>query len=315
MNPNATKSITIWLIKDQKAGHISQLEGLAERLCAHHNIQAHWLDEADLPFEWRHGLVKNAPSLDIPPPDIIIGAGHQTHKPLIIAARLYQAFNVVLMKPSLPLNWFNAVICPRHDGLREDQRVLNTFGALNKINPSDNNTKNAHLMLIGGPSKHFDWNDENVIEQIKTICHANKEVKWALSDSPRTPLSFLPKLEKVTIPNLKLHPYSSNQQGWLSQQLLASEVSWVTPDSVSMIYESITAGAKTALFDPEPSTKKKPTRVARSIQQLISDHYVTPFEQWRESQNYQSLPEKIWETDRAAKWLLEKFTTETNHDS
>jgi len=312
MNQTLNKTLIFWFIKDQRAGHINQLEGLAERLCAHQTIESYWLDVSTLPFEWRHGLMKDPPRLKIPAPDVIVGAGHQTHKPLLIAARLYQAVSVVLMKPSLPLNWFDIVICPVHDGLNEDARTLNTFGALNKINPERNtevSKSDSRLMLIGGPSKHYAWNDDTILKQANALCHADPEAHWVLSNSPRTPETFIQKLTQQIPANLDYQPFLPDQSEWLPEKLLLSRTVWVTPDSVSMIYEALTAQAQTALFDLAISRKNKPGRVARSIQHLIDQHYVTSFGQWQQSHEYQPLPEKIWEADRAACWLLEKLRT------
>lgn len=310
MNQTLKQTLTIWFIKDQRAGHVNQLEGLANRLHAHQPINSHWLDIATLPFEWKHGLIKDPPRLEIPTPDVIISAGHQTHKPLLIAARLYQAVSVVLMKPSLPLNWFDIVICPAHDGLNNDSRTLNTVGALNKVNPDKRdelNDSRACLMLIGGPSKHYTWNNDTIIRQIREVCLADPDRHWQLSNSPRTPDIFIQTLLQERLANLEYQPFSPDKSEWLPDKLLSSEITWVTPDSISMIYEALTAQSKTALFDLPMAKKQKSGRVTRSIQQLIEQAYVTPFGQWQQSHRYLPAKNDLWEADRAARWLLEKL--------
>jgi len=302
--------LSIWFIHDDRPGHLNQLHGLSERLSAHHKIITTWLDANLNQVSWLEAFLKKTNKTEgRTPPDIIIGAGHKTHKVLLFNARAHHAFSVVLMKPSLPLSFFDAIICPKHDKLKESNRVLNTCGALNKVTPASHLTqKTKHLMLIGGPSKHFEWQAQPLVAQIQAICRKHTDKEWLLSNSPRTPSSFMTQLMKLNIPNLCIYHYQDNNLEDLDSLLQQCAAVWITPDSVSMVYESLTARAPSFLFNMSPSNKHKPTRVARSILDLIQEQHVSSFQDWQSNSDIKAPTIiNLWEADRAAQWLLNQY--------
>ena len=179
----AHKVLSVWFIHDQRPGHINQLKGLAKRLKVHSeakNTQVidSWFDAKAVSFSWKELLLKKSNDPHQIKPDIVIAAGHSTHKLLLQAAHVHQAFSVVLMKPSLPLFLFNAIICPQHDHIKRkaNDHIFESSGALNNITPPELSLtkttektcyKTKHLMLMGGPSKHFMWNENSLINEIK----------------------------------------------------------------------------------------------------------------------------------------------------
>jgi len=309
------RPLTIWFIHDKKPGHIHQLQGLEERITSYCKINSRWIDTNEKKLTWLDTLLKKKTNISTPEatasdsfPDIVIGAGHTTHKPLLCHAHIYNAYCIVLMKPSLPLCFFDAVICPEHDKLKESKRVLNTFGALNTVKPTNKTTaKPLSLMLIGGPSKHFKWQEEDLLKQIQLICKLHNNTQWLLSDSPRTPSSLLPKLKNMNIQNLSCFHYQSNDIEPLHTLMLKCAITWTTPDSVSMVYESMTAGTPTYTFDMEPKNTNKPSRVAQSIQNLINQKHVISFQNWQFRTDMKPNKLDLWEADRAAKWLLNQY--------
>lgn len=309
------RSLSIWFIHDQKPGHIHQLKGLEERIANYYEVNTSWVDAGENKLSWAGILLKIkvsiSPSKAVSPdmsPDIIIGAGHTTHKTLLFEAYMHNAYSVVLMKPSLPLCFFNAVICPKHDKLKESKRVLNTYGALNTVTPSSKTEpKTLSLMLIGGASKHFKWHEQHLINQIQVICSKDNDQQWLLSDSPRTPSSFLPQLKKLNIQNLNCFHYQNSQFEPLNTLMQKCMATWVTPDSVSMMYESLTSGTPTYTFSMRPKNTNKPSRVAQSIQNLISKKNVVSFQSWQLNPDIKPNKLNLWEADRAAKWLLNQY--------
>ena len=302
------KPINIWLITDGRPGHESQLIGLSERLQTKASISITWINATEATTSWLHQRDKALDTGISNQPDIIIGAGHRTHRPLRIITKQYQAFSVVLMKPSLPKSLFDAIICPHHDGLSDHPRVLSTLGALNKITPPpENQQRSIHLMLIGGPSKHFDWVDSELIEQIKQICQTDASKHWLLSNSRRTPKTFMAALITCELENLQVNAHDSPEAVPLEQLLEQSMETWVSPDSVSMIYESLTARSPTALLELSPIKPKQLSRVCRGIQHLTDIKYVSTYQQWSHGDTLFPPPEILWEADRAAIWLLERF--------
>ena len=212
------RSLCIWFIHDEKPGHIHQLQGLEERIANYANITSQWIDASKNKLSILDVLLKKNPNTGkaetntpFTPPNIVIGAGHSTHKTLLFHAKIHNAYCVVLMKPSLPRSLFDAVICPKHDKLKENKRVLNTYGAINTIKPTNHkHEKTVTLILIGGPSKHYNWQDEDILNQIELICSKHDDKQWILSDSPRTPPSFIKKLKTMAIQNLSCHHFQDN---------------------------------------------------------------------------------------------------------
>ena len=52
-------------------------------------------------------------------PDIAIGAGHKTHLYLLAIKRCFGAKIVVILKPSLPLKFFDLCVIPKHDDVKK----------------------------------------------------------------------------------------------------------------------------------------------------------------------------------------------------
>jgi uncharacterized protein len=314
----------IWLITDGKPGHETQLIGLGERLQELSGATIHWhhikskrLKKGHPSTEFQqatpqeagpqHNALKKTENTTSSP-DLLIAAGHRTHRTLYFLARKHKAFSTVLMKPSLPLGFFNAIICPSHDKLKPSERVLNTDGVINKVRPSrDAKVPKQHSILLGGPSKHFEWNDNALFKQIETLVSARPDAQWEVYASPRTPAIFSAMLSASLLPNLTFRPYTTQAKHSLQAALKSSSECWITPDSVSMIYESLTAGCATATFTSPVSKTKKLGRVALGLQQLIDAQRIS---QWQSSKLALPLPANtstLWEADRATHWLLERF--------
>jgi mitochondrial fission protein ELM1 len=312
-----SKRLCIWIFHDAKPGHLIQLEGLINRLSFHKDCDIKWFDVSKYQLSIQNyfsipEFLKNQAK-----PDLVMGAGHSTHISVLIAGLKFKAFTTLIMKPSLPSCFFDAVICPKHDGLEDSNRVLSTFGSINKIIPTRSSqeltNKNKNIILIGGPSKHFVFDEAQLINSIQLICQNDTNKVWYLSNSPRTPSSFIPALKKLPLTNLKLYSYTDDSFGQLNEVLKQSAFTWVTPDSMSMLYESLTSGATTAVFDMAFSKVDKPSRIAKQVKLLISEGTVINFKSWQIQKDQtdhmiQSLPlPTLWEAERAALWLLQRL--------
>ena len=300
----------VWVISDNKPGHVNQSLGLAEALARITPTQIHLYPA--LPA-WRAGLswvLKHRLDKTRPTPDLILGAGHATHLTLLAARRAHGGRVVVLMKPSLPCSWFDLCLIPQHDGVAASVRTRVTEGALNRIRPATARDAHRGLLLIGGTSAHFDWDSDAVQVQIKSILARTPDTHWTLTTSRRTPAEFLASLPPH--PNLAIVPHTLTSPGWLPEQLNRSGTVWVTPDSVSMVFEALTAGAEVGVFDlPVNPT----SRVGRAIAQLADAGRVTRFGRWcAHGKPHPNLhPEghkhPLAEADRCAQWILEWLKT------
>jgi mitochondrial fission protein ELM1 len=295
--------LTIWALTDGKRGHENQSLGLAEALAHKTPARVAIIPAAG---NWTHAmnwlLGRFPPGLDQPRPELILAAGHDTHWPLLAARRAFGGKAIVLMKPSLPLAWFDRVILPRHDVPKADARLLETDGPLSRVRrPPAESPRPLNLMLIGGPSPHFAWDNAAIIRQVRELAAHEPQRRWTLSTSRRTPADFLPELKAHQPENLTLVAHDQTGPDWLPAQLVQAQSAWVTPDSVSMVYEALTAGAGVGLFGlPDRSTS-----VARSILDLAQQGRVLPFDRWQASPCVLQPAAEFNEADRVADLVLE----------
>ena len=237
----------IWRFTDGKPGHEKQTLGLARALLKLRPGKCIDLPAPRRSAAIRQWILAHFPSgNDLPAPDILLGAGHATHFALLAARRAYGGKAVVLMKPSLPLSWFDLCVIPEHDDPPLRDNVVITRGALNCVIPSEKHAPSLGLILVGGPSPHFQWNTDSVQAQIRDLVRHHANLRWRLTTSRRTPADFL---DALAAPDIECIPSDSTEAGWLESQLEKARVAWVTPDSVSMVYESLTAGCHVGLFD------------------------------------------------------------------
>lgn len=292
--------LTVWIVSDGKPGHVNQSQGLADALARSTSARIHTLPALPAWRAWLALLLKRVPDTPLPLPDLIVGAGHATHPSLLAMKRACGGRTVVLMKPSLPRRWFDLCILPRHDGIAADANTLVTEGALNRIRPAGARDLRHGLLLIGGTSPHFEWDSDAIQVQIKGILARTPETHWTLTTSRRTPADFQAQL--TPFPNLSVIPHTATPSDWLPEQFARSATVWVAPDSASMVFEALTAGADVGVFDLPANPK---SRVARAIAQLADARRITRFVSWCAHGTLHPNTQPLAEADRCATWILE----------
>lgn len=295
-------ALQVWVLTDGRLGHLNQLKGLVARLEAKAALTVSWLNIAEQGFSYTGRTGLQAQFGCEQSPDWIIGAGSRTHLPLLWLKWFVGGKTLVLMRPSWPLFLFDAVCMPRHDAPPKRQNVLATEGVMNHIVPVTEGRNSAQgLILLGGINKHFAWDNDAVLAQVQQIAAASPGVAWLVSDSPRTPADLLAKVAELDVANIETIPYQQTAAGWLQANLAAVGQAWVSCDSVSMVYESISSGAPTGLLSLPPLRE---SRVTKSMGQVLAARLASDFET---ANLHQVLPEAaypLWEADRAADWLL-----------
>jgi len=299
--------LVLWIVGDGKPGHENQSFGLAEALARLTPVELHHLPvapEAPVFLRWRDAYRRaNA----LPEPDLILGAGHATHTVLLALARRTGAPCAVLMKPSLPAALFDVCLVPVHD-LRGDPpaNVLPTLGALNRVAVPTAGPRPGRLLLIGGPSANHGWDGDAVLDAIGEILAAAPGESWELTDSRRTPDGFRAAL-RARFPQIAFFPHEETGRDWLPARLAAAGETWVSEDSVSMIHEALSSGSKVGLL---PVPRLKPHgRIARGLDRLLADGFVTPFARWQATRTLAEPPRVLREADRCAALLLERWFT------
>jgi mitochondrial fission protein ELM1 len=298
---------TIRVISDCRPGHENQSAGLAAALARRTGAAIHTVRLAESPLKW----ITRFPAACVlsqgaPVPELLIGAGHRTHLPLAGAARRFGARSVVIMRPTWPAKLFDLCLIPAHDctrGCRGDN-VIQTRGALNRISEGTPPKHERGMVLIGGPSKHHGWDANQLAEAVGTVVLARPELSWVVGDSFRTPRGFLDQLRSRNL-RAELVAHSQTTPEWLPSQLLAAQEVWVTEDSVSMLHEAVTAGARTGVL-PMASHNHN-ARPLHAVQGLIEDGFATTYEAWKRGNRTLPEPKRLHETARCADLILQRF--------
>nr|VFK15928.1 MAG: hypothetical protein BECKLFY1418C_GA0070996_10197 [Candidatus Kentron sp. LFY] len=277
----AAKPIIVWRFRDGKRGHESQTQGLLQALRRLLPIKPRDITVASgFLYSLNIVFMRPFPSDGLPNPDLLIGAGHGTHLPLLAGARAWGGRTVVLMKPTLPIRWFDLCVVPAHDGVAPRGNVFTTQGVLNPMEHRPGGRSETGLLLIGGPSRHHGWDEDGLFEQIDTIMAREPEITWIATTSRRTPRSTAHAL--INRKSKNLHPIlcSNTPNGWIAKQLGQARTVWVTEDSVSMIYEALTSGAPTGILSVP---RRAVSRLSLGVDRLVANGLVATFPAWHDN--------------------------------
>ncbi|MCM8593931.1 mitochondrial fission ELM1 family protein [Accumulibacter sp.] len=296
----------IWRVVDGKRGHERQTEGLIRALARLLPVivrEVHALPRGRALWSLVTGRWPSCAE-GAQAPDLIVGAGHRTHLTMLAAQRARGGRTIVLMNPSLPRSCFDLCIVPRHDDVLEAANVLLTVGALNAVEPSRELDLKIGLILLGGRSAHYRWDDAAVAGQVRSLCRAAAQVTWRATTSPRTPEATVALLRGLEIGNLQLTAFDEAPLDWLTNQLREAGQVWVSPDSVSMLYEALTSGAAVGVLDLQPTGNG---RVVRGVNDLLRDGKVTGYADWLAGRRLQRPAEEFDEAARCARWIRQRW--------
>ena len=299
------KVLTIWRLLDGKPGHESQTLGLANamfRLGKEQDVNVQVYDipirRSDFgPVAWL--LRRCVIGKGLPAPDLIMAAGSATHWALLCVRRAYGGRAVVLMRPSLPLSWFDWVVAPQHDGV-SGPNVISTLGALNPMQPGLKKLGSV-LVLVGGPSKHFEFDVDQVLQTLKELL--TKYPHARITDSRRTPQLVREYLSDNF--NEQYQSWDKCPPGWMVKKLAEAEKVYVTEDSVSMIYESLSSGCYVGLLSLA-TNQRGSSRLAKGIESLINEGYLVRLKKEAQLISSHLSPKELNEASRVASLLLMK---------
>lgn len=296
--------VVLWRFIDGKAGHERQSEGLVAALAARVPLEVHDLP-ADPGAGVRAWLTGRCPAGGaLPAPRLAIGAGRACRWPLLAARRAHGARAVCLMRPGLPTGWFDACIVPRHDAPRESATVIASEGPLNPLRPSPERDAQLALVLIGGPSAHHGWDTDALARTLAAVVARRPGLDWQLADSRRTPDGCLETLARALPGGVRLVPHRASERDWLPTTLPRAAYAWVTADSMAMIFEALTAGARTGVLDVPARRSDRITRVAHD---LCARGLAGSTAGWLDTGELPSAPAPLAEAERCAGLLLERF--------
>lgn len=264
MSIPSPRSLTIWRLIDGKPGHEKQTRGLVAALARQGPVECLDIPVGSRPGHLLDWLTGRFPAgAGLPDPDLILGAGHATHLALLAARRARGGRSVVLMGPSLPRALFDLCLIPEHDCPPGRDNVIATRGVLNPLVNEHRHQAGQGLILIGGPSPHFRWDSSAIRHQVEHLVQTRPGLAWQLTTSRRTPEDFLAGL--ASREGFRCLPVQETPPGWLDAQMGEAGEAWCTPDSVSMVFEALTAGCRVGLFDLPPVAG---SRVAAGVEKL-----------------------------------------------
>jgi mitochondrial fission protein ELM1 len=249
--------LNIWCILDGKRGHEKQIEDLV--FFINKKIKTNITKIKKIGFLdtiLNFLRIRNDTCKYFPLPDLIIAAGHQTHLDALQKKYKYGGKVILLMKPTLPTILFDLIIAPLHDKFFYQKNIYLTNGPLNKIINKKKQKKNKGLILIGGPSKNFDWSSRKIEDEILQIIKNNRQLKLTLGTSRRTPDHFISKLYGEVSKHVDIKMHNNVSSNWLEMEVEKSEFSWVTQDSISMLYDLLNSGSKVTCISLIPKNKK-----------------------------------------------------------
>lgn len=242
-------------------------------------------------------------------PDLLIGTGSQTHLPLLLFKQKINTPAVTCMAPDfIYRSRFELCFVPVHDGFEQKGNIVNTIGPPNCSVDREKHKNDFGLILLGGiDEKSHKWNSTGLVEKIETIVSRESAMRWLISSSPRTPEDTIAMVEKLSslFPNVTFHNFRDTEPGWVEKQYDNSSVVWVTADSVSMIFEALTAGCKVGVIPVD--WKKKSNKFMQSITFLEDKGFILPFEKWAVQKGSWLQHEKLNEAQKCAEEILTRW--------
>ena len=297
-------------------GMISQVEGLAKALdldFTHHTVETNkfWklLPPKLTPIS--QSVFKKINSEDF---DVIISCGRKSVIPSIYLKKnsSKKVTNIHIQDPKVNLDNFSYIIAPEHDGLN-GENVFSTKGAIHYLTKEEisNHTnylkdrldtgKEYFLLILGGPTKHYDYSDENVLNIFNLFNDLVKKnnLQGIIVPSMRTPKNII-ELAKNILGEKSLVIDTVDKKAYLSALSLAKYIA-VTCDSTSMISEAALTGKP--IYVADIPTKKNDSRVKKFRELFAKLNIIKNLDNKLETWHYEILDE----TSRVAKEIKKQL--------
>ncbi len=260
--------LKVWQVSDGKPGHVKQATALIAALGALRHVELSVLPAWPL-RKALSALLRPNGSGFTQHPGLVIGVGHGTHPTVLALQRQLGARSAVIMNPSLPAKLFDAVITPLHDGFKAGGNRLVTplsLAPVPDISAAPDYQKG--LILLGGESRHFQWQNADVLQQMCALAERYPAVHWQATTSRRTPENFAGTRARLPS-SIELLDWSDLPTDWLQQTLPTAGHIWVTEDSASMLAEAMNTRAYVGLIKLASSQRTNKLRRGTSV--LIAD--------------------------------------------
>jgi mitochondrial fission protein ELM1 len=245
-------------------------------------------------------------------PDILIGSGSGTHIPLLSCKKKYGGYALTCMSPSAVIrSRFDLCFVPVHDRLTPAENIVQTIGPPNIAENRNEHDSARSMILVGGVDEHSHrWDSENIIDSIRDLLRFSENQQWTVTSSPRTPddTEALLALLADQHANIWYVPYGKTKPGWIERQYDVHRNVWVTGDSISMVYEALTAGCSVGIIPVQ--WKKQENKFLYSLRYLIENRRVITLNQYLQGAICQDKSSSLNEADRCAKEILKRWWPE-----
>jgi len=298
-------------------GMISQVEGLAKALdldFTHHTVELNNFWKL-IPPKITPISQKVFKKIEVKDFDVIISCGRKSVIPSIYLKKnsLKKITNIHIQDPKVNLNNFSYVIAPEHDGLT-GKNVYSTKGAMHYLTKEeiDNHTnyledklqseKEYFLLILGGPTKHYDYSESNIINIFNLFNDliTKNNLQGIIIPSMRTPKNTIDLAKnKLGAKNLVID--TVDKKAYLSALSIAKYIA-VTCDSTSMISEAALTGKPVYVADIP--TKKNDQRIKKFKELFHQLNIIKKLDNKLETWDYEILDE----TSRVAKEIKKQLT-------
>jgi mitochondrial fission protein ELM1 len=297
-------------------GMISQVEGLAKALdldFTHHTVELNNFWKL-IPPKITPISQKVFKKIEVKDFDVIISCGRKSVIPSIYLKKnsSKKITNIHIQDPKVNLNNFSYVIAPEHDGLT-GKNVYSTKGAMHYLTKEeiDNHTnylkdklqsgKEYFLLILGGPTKHYDYSEGNIINifNLYNDLIIKNNLQGIIIPSMRTPKNTI-DLAKNKLGEKNLVIDTVDKKAYLSALSLAKFIA-VTCDSTSMISEAALTGKP--IYIADIPTKKNDQRIQKFKELFHQLNITKKLDTRLETWDYEILDE----TSRVAKEIKKQL--------
>ena len=298
-------------------GMISQVEGLAKALdldFTHHTVETNrfWKLFPPKLTPISQSVFKKINSKDF---DVIISCGRKSVIPSIYLKKnsSKKIINIHIQDPKVNLNNFSYVIAPEHDEL-DGGNVFSTKGAMHYLSRKEiednsdylknrlDTNKEYFLLILGGPTKHYDYSDENILNILDLFDNliSKNSLQGIIIPSMRTPKNII-ELCKNKLSTNSLIIDNVDKKAYLSALSLTKYIA-VTCDSTSMISEAALTGKP--IYVADIPAKKNDQRIKKFKELFIKLNIIKKLDNKLETWHYETLDE----TNRIAKEIKKQLT-------
>tara|TARA_B100001113_G_scaffold252675_1_gene208312 strand:- start:5170 stop:6129 length:960 start_codon:yes stop_codon:yes gene_type:complete len=274
--------MNVYWFQDSKTGHLKQVQALLDQLKKEIKISITPINCSN--HESVPGILFDESHFD--GPTILIGAGHDVYSKILQAKKYIQKltdqdiFSIAVLRPSYKLNSFDLIVAPEHDFRKRllPENVISFQGSLTTTSQSPID-ENKAIIAIGGPSKHYKFDEEILMKQIHYILSVHPKHQFKIFNSRRTPYTLNIKLKDglKNFSNVKFIDLNSPESDTFQDSINKSSLKFVTPDSSNLVFEALSANGQTYLIQIENPQYRRifgAKKIRESMSELINSKRV-----------------------------------------